>query len=136
MRAVVLVIALAILAFQARRNLSANTNTVANLDGRHLVTNFDGFPNDLVSDTKGQWGFSPATGDAVDVGTANTAGVDLDVDITVTERLCLELHRDFEHMSGLWLGVCAHLLFLEVTPLLVGFNHEPLKGVWVSHLEC
>lgn len=94
MRAVVLVITLAILAFQARRNLSADTNTVADLDGRHLVTDFDGFTNDLVSDTEGQWCLSPAACDAMNVGTADTAGVNLDVDVSVTEWLCFELQRN------------------------------------------
>ncbi len=41
----------------------------------------------------------------------------------------------YERMSAQRLGMCAHLLFLEVAPLLVRFDHKPLKGVWVSHLE-
>lgn len=67
MRAVVLIVAFAFLALQTGPDLSADTNAVANLDRRHLVTNFDGLANNLMPDTERQWCFSPAACDGVDV---------------------------------------------------------------------
>ena len=52
MRAVVLIVGFAALALQAGSDLSTNTNAVSNLDSRHLVTNFDSFANDFVSDAE------------------------------------------------------------------------------------
>ena len=51
--AVVLIVGFAILAFQAGRDLSAHTDAVADLDRRHLVTDFDGLANDFVADAEG-----------------------------------------------------------------------------------
>ena len=110
MRAVVLIVGFAILALQARGNLSANTDTVANLHGRHLVTDFDGFANNLMSDTEGQWCFAPATRDAVDVRTTDPAGVDLDVDISVTEWLRFELREEYVSFVSEQGGICPYAL--------------------------
>ena len=90
-RAVVLVIRLADLALQAGPDLCTNTNAVANLDGSDLVADLDGVANDFVAHAKGKACFAPATGDGVDVATADTTGFDSDVDITLAEWLWFEL---------------------------------------------
>jgi len=102
-RAVVLIVAFAVLALQAGLDLSTNTNAVANLDSRHLITNFDGLANHLMSDTERQWCFSPATCDGVDVRTAHSTSINLDVDIAVFKWLWLELQQrsvSFGHRNG------------------------------------
>ena len=52
-RAVILVVGFAALALQAGSDLSTNTNAVADLNGRYLVTDFDSFANDLMADAEG-----------------------------------------------------------------------------------
>lgn len=91
MWAVILVVALALRALQARPDLGTNTSTVANLECRNLGSNFYDLANDLVADSDGCWRFTPATCDGVYIGTANTAALDLDIDIVLTECLWLEL---------------------------------------------
>jgi len=56
------------------------------------------------------------TVDGVDVGTADTAGVNGNVNVTLLEGLELEL------------------LLLEVLPLLLILDHEALGGLWVRHV--
>lgn len=91
MWAIVLVVALALRALQARPDLSTNTGTVANLECRDLRSNFYDLADNLVADSNGCWGFTPASCDGVHIGTADTAALDLDVDIVLTECLWLEL---------------------------------------------
>ena len=75
MRAIILVIRLADLAFEARPNLGSNAYTIANFDRRHLVANLDGFADDFVADAKWEIGRAPSTGNGVYIGSANTAGI-------------------------------------------------------------
>ena len=71
--------------------------------------------DDLVADADGQWYLAPAAIDAVDVGATDTAALDLDVDIMVTELLGFEL------------------LFLELGPFLLIRDHETFESIWISH---
>ena len=91
MWAVVLVVALALFALQARPYLCSNADSVANLDGLHLVTDLDGLADDLVSDTYWQRAVAPSTVNGVDIGAADTAALDTDIDVVVIELLGLEL---------------------------------------------
>ena len=50
MGAVVLIITLALLALQARPDLSTDSDAVTDFDGLDLVANLDGVANNLVSD--------------------------------------------------------------------------------------
>lgn len=92
-RAVVLIIRLAVLAHQAGPDLCPDTNTVSDLDGRHFVADLDGMANDLVANAKRKACFAPATGDGMDVAAADTTGFDPDVNITLAERLGFELRE-------------------------------------------
>ena len=91
MRAIVLLVCLAELALQACLDLSAHTDTISNFDTSHFVANLDGLAYDLVTDADGQRAISPATVDRVDIGAADTATLDLDVNVAVFERLRFEL---------------------------------------------
>ena len=91
MRAVVLIVALALFALQAGPNLCSHTNSIADLDGLHLVSDLDGFADNLVADTDRQRTVTPTTVDGVDIGTAHTAALDADIDIVVVKLLGLEL---------------------------------------------
>lgn len=93
MRAVVLVVGLADLALETGLDLSADTDTVANFTGRHFVANLDHFPNDFMTHANGQWAFAPAASDCMDVGAADTACFDLNVDVAILEWLRLELRK-------------------------------------------
>ena len=91
MRTVVLVVRLAKLALQTGTDLSTNTNTVSNLDGCHLVADFDSLADDFVTDTDWERAFAPAASDGMDIGAADSAALNLDVDVTVFELLRFEL---------------------------------------------
>jgi len=90
-RAVVLLVRLAVCASQVCLNLRTNTDAVADLDGFDCITDLHGLADHLVADAERKGCIAPAASDGVDVGRANTAHVNGDVDVTVLERLELEL---------------------------------------------
>ena len=65
--AVVLIVTLAILAFQTTPDLSADTGSVANLERRDFWSNFYDLANNLVTDGERCGSITPASGDGVDV---------------------------------------------------------------------
>lgn len=67
MRAVVLVVTLALRALQAGPDLGSNANTVTLLDGLDLGADLDGFADDLVAYADGQGSTAPATVDGVNI---------------------------------------------------------------------
>ena len=68
MRAIILVITLALGATHAGLNLSSNTNTVSNLAGRDVLTNSDDLANDLVSNADRSGGkLAPSSGNSMNV---------------------------------------------------------------------
>lgn len=89
-RAIVLIVALALLALETGPDLGADTDTVALLDGLDGLADLDGLAYDLVSHTDGQGCATPTTVDGVDIGAADTAALDLDVDVVVAEDFGLE----------------------------------------------
>ena len=91
MRTVVLVIRLAKLALQAGADLGTNSNAVSDLDGGHLVADFDGLANDFMTNADWERAITPTACDCVDIGAADPAAFNLDVDITVFELLRFEL---------------------------------------------
>jgi hypothetical protein len=91
-RAVVLIVRLALGTFHARLHLSAHTNTVSWLDALHLRSNSQNLPDDLVANAN--WchsQISPTSSNCVDIGTANSAAFTLDIDVVVLEDLGREL---------------------------------------------
>lgn len=91
MRTVILVVRFAELAFETGPDLSANTNTVSNLNGGDLVADFDGLANDFVADADGERAVAPATSDCMDIRAADTTALNFNVDITVFKFLRFEL---------------------------------------------
>jgi hypothetical protein len=59
--AVVLLVSLAVAAFEARADLSANTDSVADLDSLHVFADLEGAANDFVANTERHGGVTPAT---------------------------------------------------------------------------
>jgi len=116
-RAVVLLVGLAVGAGQVGLNLRTDTDTVTFLDGLHVLADPDSLANDLVADAERHRSVTPAAIDGVQVRSADTAALNGDIDIAVLEGLELEL------------------LLLEVLPFLLVFNHEASGGLWVRHLE-
>ena len=99
MRAIVLVICFAKFTLQTSPDLSADTNTVSNLDGGDLVANFDGLANNLMTNTDWKWTIAPTASDGMDIGTTNTAAFNLDIDITIFELLGFELRTQSTHVE-------------------------------------
>lgn len=91
--AIVLVVAFALRALQAGPDLSTDADTVALLDGLDLGADLDGLADDLVADADGQRCTTPAAVDCVNIATADTAALDLDVDVVVAEDLGFELEQ-------------------------------------------
>jgi len=102
-RAVVLLVRLAVVAGQVGLDLGAYTDAVADFDGRDIFADLDGLADDLVADAEWQRDiFAPAAGDGVDVGGADSAGVNGDVDVAVFEGLELELSASDCQCDFLW----------------------------------
>ena len=91
MWAIILIVALALWALQTRPDLGTDTSTVADLECRDLGANFYNFANDFMANGDGSWRFTPTSSDGMDIGTADTTALDLDVDIVVTKSLWFEL---------------------------------------------
>jgi hypothetical protein len=67
-RAIVLIVALALWATHAGLNLSSNTNAVSDLAGGDVLANSDNLSNDLVSNADRSGGeLTPSSGDGVNV---------------------------------------------------------------------
>ena len=139
MRTIVFIIRLAKLALQAGADLGTNSNTVSDLDRGHLIANFDGLANNFMTNADWERAITPTTIDCVDIGAADPAAFNLDVDVAVFEFLRFELIL----LSGL--GSCtlplsrvpivAHFFLLKFTPLALILDHVALKHFRVRHLE-
>lgn len=70
-RAVVLVVRLAVFALQAGPDLSTHANAVSNLNGRDLVADLDGLADDFVSYAERETGLAPPTYDRLSMINAN-----------------------------------------------------------------
>ena len=91
MRAIVLVVALALLALQARPDLSTNAASVTNFDCLDFGANLDGLTDYFMANTDRHRSLAPPAVDCVDIRAADAAAVDLDVNVVVIELLCFEL---------------------------------------------
>lgn len=81
--AVVLLVGLAVVAFETGENLCSNTYTVADLDGLDRVADFDGTTDDLVPDNTSILGVcerAPASTDGVLVARADWMRLSADCD--------------------------------------------------------
>ena len=67
MRAVILVVRLAVLAFEASPYLRSDAHTVTYFDGRHLFADLNGLANNFMSYTERHGSIAPATIDGVHV---------------------------------------------------------------------
>jgi hypothetical protein len=117
MRAIVLIVRLAKFALQARLDLSTNANTISNLELCDLITDGNNSTDDFVTDAEWCYAeFAPASGDGVDIGTANTAALVDGINI-----------MRFEVLGG-------ELPLLEITPFLGVANHIAFELGWSCHL--
>lgn len=89
--AVVLVIAPALFAFEARLDLGTNADAVANFDGADFGPDLDSLANDFVANADRQRDFAPAAVDAVHVGATDATAFDGDVNVMVFEWFGFEL---------------------------------------------
>lgn len=117
-RAVVLVLVLAVGALEAGPDLRTHADAVALLDGLDVLAHPDGLADDLVAYAEGSLKLSPPAGDGVDVGPAHAAALDLDVNVGLGKGLGLELAP------------------LELVPCLGRVDGEALEGIWVAHVGC
>jgi hypothetical protein len=77
--------------------LGTNTGTIANLYVLDLGADLDDLANDFVTYTEREWNIlAPAAGNGVDVGGADTAGINGDVDIVLFELLEWKLQDTLE----------------------------------------
>ena len=65
--------------------------SVANLAVGHLAADLDDLANDLVANAKRKRSVAPASSDGVNVGSANTASLNGNVDVVLLKLLELEL---------------------------------------------
>jgi len=91
MRTIILILALADFAFEARPYLRSHTNPIADLHRRDLRPDFNSVSDDLVARAEREVRGAPPLGDGVHVAAADAAGEDFDVDVVILERLRFEL---------------------------------------------
>jgi hypothetical protein len=90
--AVVLLVVFALVASQVGTDLSTNTGTVTDLNASDLVSDLDDLSDDLVSYAERKRDLlSPTTSDGVNIGSANTARVDGNVNVIFLKLLEGEL---------------------------------------------
>lgn len=114
--AISLIVLLTLLTVKTRVYLRPNSHSFPNFDERYFGTNFESFADDLVAYAKREVLGSPAAGDGVDITTANTAGVDLDVDIVVAKRLWGELSSF--RVDIVIMDKATYFTFVEASPRL------------------
>lgn len=85
MLAVRLIVILALPALEARPNLRTNTNTLTNLGERHLGPDLENLADNLVADGERVWAATPIAANGVQVTGADTAALNLDVDVVVAK---------------------------------------------------
>jgi hypothetical protein len=86
--AIVLLVGLAVVAREIGATLSANTNSVSNLDVLDLGADLDSFPDDLVAYAERQRDvLAPSTSDGVKIRRAYTAGVNRDINVILLKLL-------------------------------------------------
>src|SRR5690606_23505597 len=123
-RAIIFIVALAVVALQATPNLRANTDTVSLLHGGDLGTGLENLADDFVADDERSLDFTPTAGDGVEVGTADAAGMNLDVDVVVFELFGFILRGWSELLlwgEMIWAGG-SYLVTGELGPLLGGLD--------------
>lgn len=131
--AVIFLVGLAVVAGQVCLNLRTDTGTVTDFDGLHILSDLDDLSHDLMADADWKRAFTPASVDGVNVGTADAAAVNGDVDVTVFEWLELELPLLSVTSNGF---SCrrTNLLLLEVLPFRLILDHETGGILWIRHL--
>lgn len=83
--AVRLVVVLALTALEARPDLGADTDALADLGEGHLGTDLEDLADDLVADSQRVRAAAPFAADGVQVAGADTAALNLDVDVVVAK---------------------------------------------------
>lgn len=136
MRTIVLVVRLAKLAFQTGTDLSANTDTVSNLHGCDLVADFDSLADNFMTDADWEWAVAPPAIDSMNIGAADTATLNFDINITILKLLRFKLGLcSAARRSGAGDLMAAHFFLLKLTPLALIFDHVALEGLRVRHYE-
>jgi hypothetical protein len=134
--AVVLLVGFAVVAREIGTDLGTNTGAVADLDILNSRADLDDLANDLVAYAERERDIlAPAASDGVDVGSADTAGVNGNVNIVLLElferKLCGKL--DFATYCA---ASHTHVFARELAPLLDVSDSEGVGGVWVAHCGC
>ena len=133
--AIILIVRLADFTLKAGSDLSTYAHAIADFDSRNLVANTNGLANDLVADAKWQRSISPTSSDGVDIRTANTAGINLDVNVTLFEGLCLVLSQSGQSMPHVAGRFQTRLFLLKIAPFVKRVDHEAFELIWVRHPE-
>ena len=88
---IILIVTLALRAFQTRPNLSSHTHSISRLDCLDFRSNVDCVSDDFVAHCQGHGSFAPTSIDFVHVGSTHTTTFNLDVDVMIPEFLGFKL---------------------------------------------
>lgn len=132
MRAINLIPILALLALQASSNLRTNTDPLSDLHKRNILSNPQHLADNLMTNTDGIRGAAPARTDSVNIGLADSAGLDLNVDVVGLEGLGGVLLRTIFSgglggLGGLGGVEVGYLALVESGPSLRILDKETLK---------
>jgi len=104
------------------------------LDGLDILANLDCTANNFVTDTERKGNLAPTTSDGVDIRSADTTGVNGNVNVAILERLELELLRYVrKSSSGVESVSVTDFLLLELSPFLRVLNDKASGGLRVRH---
>jgi hypothetical protein len=150
MGTIILVVTLANPALQTRPYLCTNSHSITLLERQYLVPSSYDMAHDLVAHAQRKRSSAPSPSYGVHVATAHAAAIDADVDIMRFELFrfilwrCKSMLERMEERGSMKKEGCGcdgdrgitDSLFFEVTPHIVGLDHEALELVWVGHFEC
>jgi hypothetical protein len=134
--AVVLLVRFAVVAREVSTDLSTNASAIANLYVLNLGADSDDLADDLVAYTERKRDvLAPAAGNSVDVGGADTAGIDGDINIVLFELLEGKLRKILEAATVQNIDQ-THIFACELAPLLDVSDGKRVGSVWVTHCGC
>ena len=87
-----------------------------------------------MTDADWERAIAPTASDGMDIRAADSAALNLDVDVTIFELLWFELGLRSDENEARD-SIAAHLFLFKVGPFALILDHIALEHFWVRHVE-